>query len=119
MSYLLLIMEDRDRRRNRPAGAGRREYERMARFGEDLKARGVYRTSESLRSLSEGARISVRGGKRVVADGPFAESKEMVGGFFLLECRTREEAIATACECPAAEWATIEVREIGPCYDEG
>jgi len=40
----------------------------------------------------------------------------MVGGFFVLDCRTRDEAIAIAAQCPAAEWATVEVREIGPCY---
>ena len=81
------------------------------------KGRGVYKASESLRSVSEGVRIAVRGGKRVVADGPFAESKEMVGGFFLLDCRTREQAIAIAGECPATEWGTVEVREVGPCYE--
>jgi hypothetical protein len=51
-----------------------------------------------------------------VLDGPFAEAKEMVGGFFLLDCATREEAVAIARECPAAEWATVEVRATGPCY---
>jgi hypothetical protein len=40
----------------------------------------------------------------------------MVGGFFLLDCRTREQAIAIAGECPAIEWGTVEVREVGPCY---
>jgi len=118
MSYLLLIMEDGDRRRKRAAGVGRRECDRMTRFAEGLKARGICKASESLRSLSDGVRISVRGGSRVVADGPFAEAKEMVGGFFLLECPTREEAIAIACECPATEYATVELREIGPCYED-
>ena len=40
-----------------------------------------------------------------------------VGGFFLLDCETREQALSHAAECPAAEWATIEVREVGPCYE--
>ena len=52
----------------------------------------------------------------MVTDGPFAETKEVMGGFFLLTCETREEAIAIARECPAAQWATIEVRELGPCF---
>jgi hypothetical protein len=51
-----------------------------------------------------------------VLDGPFAEAKEMVGGFFLLDVATRDEAVAIAGQCPAAEWATVEVRSIGPCY---
>lgn len=50
-------------------------------------------------------------------DGPFAEAKEMIGGFFLLTCETQEEAIAVARECPAAAWATVEARELGPCYE--
>ena len=116
MPYLLLIMEHRDRRRNRSAEERRLEYERMTRFAEDLKGRGVYKASESLKPVSEGVRIAVRGGERIVADGPFAESKEMVGGFFLLDCRTKEQAIAIAGECPAIAWGTVEVREVGPCY---
>jgi hypothetical protein len=52
----------------------------------------------------------------VVRDGPFAEAKEMVGGFFLLTCETRDQALEIARACPAAEWATIEVRELGPCF---
>ena len=116
MSYLLLIMEDREARRNRSAEEGHLRYERMSRFVEDLKGRGVFKASESLRSLSDGVRIAARGGKRTVVDGPFAEAKEVVGGFFLLECRNREQAITIASECPATEWATIEVREVGPCY---
>jgi hypothetical protein len=49
-------------------------------------------------------------------DGPFAEAKELVGGFFLLDCDDEAQAIAIAGQCPAAQWATVEVRELGPCY---
>ena len=51
-------------------------------------------------------------------DGPFAEAKEMVGGFFLIDCKTRAEAVAIAQACPAAEWCTVEVRGVGPCYED-
>ena len=61
-------------------------------------------------------RVKVRDGKPMLIDGPFAESKEMVGGYFILDCATRDEAVAIASEVPAAEWATIEVREFGPCF---
>jgi hypothetical protein len=60
----------------------------------------------------------VRGGRPQDVDGPFAEAKEMVGGFFLLDCRSREEALAIAAQCPAAEWATVEVRALAPCYED-
>ncbi|NMG77355.1 dehydrogenase [Aromatoleum diolicum] len=88
----------------------------MLRFGEDLKARGLLIASESLQSDTEGVRVQVRDGKRTLIDGPFSESKEMVGGFFLLDCESRDQSVAIACECPAAEWATVEVRAFGPCY---
>ena len=61
-------------------------------------------------------RVRVRGGKRTAMDGPFSESKAMNGGYFIPDCDTREEAIAIAGEVPAAEWATVEVREFGPCF---
>jgi hypothetical protein len=118
MPYLLLIMEDRDRRRKRAPDEARGEYERMMRFGEGLRGRGLLKASDALKPDAGGVRITVRGGKRIVADGPFAESKEMVGGFFLLDCPTKEQAVAIAGECPATEWATVEVREVGTCYDD-
>ncbi len=93
-------------------------YARMLRFGEDLRTRGLLVASESLSSQSNAARVTVRGGKTSAVDGPFAEAKEMIGGFFLLSCKTWSEAVAIAAQCPAAEWATIEVRSTGPCYDD-
>ena len=73
---------------------------------------------ESLASQSGAVRVHKREGKPQLIDGPFAEAKEMVGGFFLLDCASLDEAVAIAPRCPAAEWATVEVRALGPCYDE-
>jgi hypothetical protein len=115
MSYMLLIVEPQGQRTTRRAQEGLGLYQRMLDYTESLKARGVLMASDSLRSAA--ARLSVRAGRRSVIDGPFAESKELVGGFFLLDCGTREQALRLAAECPAAEWATIEVREVGPCYE--
>jgi hypothetical protein len=117
MSYMLLIVEPRGQRQTRALEDGHAVYDRMLRYTDSLKARGVLVASDSLRHDSQGARLTVRDGKRTVIDGPFTESKEFVGGFFLLSVDTRAEALAFAGECPAAEWATVEVREVGPCYD--
>jgi hypothetical protein len=117
MSYMLLIVEPADLRRTRTEAEGRAIYERMANFSDSLKARGLLTLSESLKEDARGARVKVRGGKTSVVDGPFAEAKEMVGGILLLSCETREQAIAIAKECPAAASATIEVREVGPCFE--
>ena len=116
MAYLLLIVEPRGQRAERTPEEGQQAYAQMVRFGADLKARGLLKASESLRSDSDGVRVKLRDGKRTLRDGPFTESKEMVGGFFLLDCQTKEQAIAIASECPAAAWATVEVRELAPCY---
>ncbi len=115
MSYMLLIVEPQGQRGTRAPEEGSGLYQRMLDYTESLKARGVLLASDSLRSRA--ARLSMRAGRRNVLDGPFTESKELIGGFFLLDCATREQALGLAAECPAAEWATIEVREIGPCYE--
>ena len=115
MTYMLMLVEPVGQRRERGEAAGRAVYDRMLGFAESLKQRGVLRGVESLASLEQGARLQVRDGKARVLDGPFAEAKEMIGGFFLLDCDTKAEAVAIASECPAAEWAAVEVREIGSC----
>ena len=116
MPYLLLIHEPIGQRQARSRAEGEAVYERMLRFAGELKQRGVLRAVESLTSQDEAARVKVSQGRPQIVDGPFAEAKEMVGGFFLLDCAARDEAIAIARECPAAEWATVEVRATGPCY---
>ena len=116
MPYMLLIMEPTGQRAERGLAGGQQAYARMVQFGDGLKARGLLRASESLASTEQAVRLQVRAGQVRMVDGPFAETKEMVGGFFLLDCATREEALAIARECPAAEWATVEVREVAPCY---
>lgn len=116
MSYMLLIVEPPDQRREAGREEGERRYARMLGFAKDLQGRGKLIRTESLTSQADGVRISKRSGKTSTIDGPFAEAKEMVGGFFLLDCDSREEAIAIAQECPAAEWSTVEVRTLGPCF---
>lgn len=116
MSYMLLIVEPAGQRAARTEAEGRNLYDRMLEFSADLKSRGLLKISQSLRSDADGVRVQVRGGKKSLVDGPFTETKEMVGGFFLLDCETREQALEIAAACPAAEWATVEVRELGPCF---
>jgi len=117
MSYMLLIVEPEGQRAARGLEAGKQVYQRMLDYAAELKARGVLLATESLADTAEGVRLKVREGRRSIVDGPFAETKEMVGGFFLLNVATREEALALAAECPAAEWATLEVRRLAPCYE--
>ena len=116
MPYMLLIAEPPGQRAERGVEEGKKVYAQMLRFAEDLKARGVLRGVESLAGDATAARVQVREGRQRLVDGPFTEAKEMIGGFFIVDVATREEALAIAAECPAATWATIEVREVGPCW---
>src|ERR1700730_13714367 len=100
MSYMLLIVEPQGQRRGVSRGGGRASYGRMLEYTAGRKARGVLLGSNSLRA--ESVRLNMAGG-RSVTDGPFTESKEMIGGFFLLDCATREQALSFAAECPAAQ----------------
>lgn len=115
---MLLIHEPVGQRATRTEAEGREAYARMQAFGERLRAQGRLRAVESLAGAGSAVRVSAASGEMRRLDGPFAEAKEMLGGFFLLEGVTREEAIALAQQCPAAQWATVEVRALAPCYDE-
>lgn len=118
MSYMLLIVEPLGQRQARTEAEGRAAYQQMLDFAGELQREGVLLAVESLQSQDGAARVQVRAGRTQVVDGPFAEAKEMVGGFFLVNCATRDEALALARRCPAAEWCTVEVRATAPCYEE-
>ena len=116
MQYMLLILEPHGQRAARTDAEARAAYDRMLGYADELKSRGVLKAAQSLRTDTEGVRVKMRDGKRTLVDGPFSEAKEMVGGYFLVECASREDAVAIASAIPAAEWATVEVREFGPCF---
>ena len=118
MPHMLLMVEPVGQRSTRTVAEGEAAYASMVRFGEDLKARGLLLASESLQSTANAVRVNISGGRAHVLDGPFAEAKEMVGGFFLLATESRAEAVEIAKQCPAAQWLTVEVRGIGTCSDE-
>jgi len=116
MNVLLLIHEPHGQRAQRTQAQGQEAYNQMLGFAEELKKAGKLRAVESLASDDKGVRVQVRGGRARAVDGPFTEAKEMVGGFFLLDCADMAEAQAIAERCPAAAWATVEVRPVAPCY---
>ena len=117
-AYMLLMIEPPAQRASRTEAQGREVYARMQRFGEGLRQQGKLLAMESLASQASAVRVSGLDGNSRVLDGPFSEAKEMVGGFFMVDCASLDEAVAIARLCPAAEWATVEVRPIAPCYDD-
>lgn len=116
MKFMLMIVEPRGQREARSQDEGRALYAEMVEFGQRLAAREQLLASESLCPDSRGVRIQRRGDQASLVDGPFAEAREMVGGFFLIECDSRAEALEIAQTCPAVRFASVEVRECAPCY---
>jgi hypothetical protein len=84
----------------------------MMKYNEALREAGVLITLDGLHPPSMGARVSFPGGRPVVTDGPFAEVKEVLGGYWMIDVSCREEAIAWAKQCPASGNEVIEIRQV-------
>jgi len=89
----------------------------MMKYNESLQKAGVLVALDGLHPPSMGARVSFKGGKPKVTDGPFAEAKEVVGGYWIIEVKSREEAIQWASRCPGADNEVIEVRQVQDVAD--
>jgi hypothetical protein len=89
----------------------------MMKYNEALKEAGILITLDGLHPPSMGARVSFESGKPVVTDGPFTESKEVIGGYWMIDVESREEAIAWARRCPASSNETIEIRQVQEMSD--
>ena len=87
-------------------------FEAMGRFNEELRNAGVLLAGDGLKPSSQGKRIAFDGPGRRVIDGPFAETKEQIGGIFLVDCVDLDEAIEVASKIPTADHDTIEVRPV-------
>jgi hypothetical protein len=112
MRYLLLIYtEEAD-----PASVSRERqvevYEAYNRFTAEARERGVMLGGEALQQTTAATSVRVRDGKTLVTDGPFAETKEALGGFYLLDVKDLDEAIEFAAKLPGSWWGTVEVRPI-------
>jgi hypothetical protein len=87
-------------------------YQESAKLARDLQAAGQYRVSAPLHPVSTATTVRVREGKRLVTDGPFAETREQLGGFYMVDARNLDEAIAIAGRIPAARLGTVEIRPV-------
>jgi hypothetical protein len=84
----------------------------MMKYNDELKQAGVLVALDGLHPPSMGARVSFEGGKAKVTDGPFAEAKEVLGGYWMIDVKSKEEAIGWATRCPASANEIIEVRQV-------
>ena len=89
----------------------------MMKFNESLQKAGVLLALDGLHPPSMGARVSFAGGKPKVTDGPFAEAKEVLGGYWMIQVKSKEEAIAWASRCPGSPNEVIEVRQVQEMAD--
>jgi len=89
----------------------------MMKYNKALQEAGVLITLDGLHPPSMGARVSFAGGKPLVTDGPFTEVKEVLGGYWMIEVKSRDEAIAWARKCPASDNEVIEIRQVQEMSD--
>lgn len=109
MQYMLLIYLDE----NALNDTEREQcYAESARFAQQLNASGQYLVSSPLHPTSTATSLRVRDGKRLVTDGPFAETREQLGGFFLIDVQDLDQAIDIAGKIPAGKWGTVEIRPV-------
>jgi hypothetical protein len=114
MQYLLLIYGDESQLEGRTETEQKNIYGEYMELANSMRAKGQYVGGNRLDSISKATTVQVRGGKRLVTDGPFAETKEQLGGYFLVEANDLDEAIRLAERIPAARWGSVEVRPIIP-----
>ena len=89
----------------------------MMKYNESLQKAGVLLALDGLHPPSGGARVSFAGGKPKVTDGPFVEAKEVIGGYWMIQVKSREEAIEWASRCPASDNEVIEIRQVQEMSD--
>jgi hypothetical protein len=109
MKYAMLIYHDET-----ALSEAEREqcYRESAEYAQELDAGGRYLSAVPLHASSTATKVRVREGKRMVTDGPFAETREQLGGFFLVEAKDLDEAIDIAARIPGGRWGTVEIRPV-------
>jgi hypothetical protein len=117
--YLCLIYWDEHKLATLPADELNTLNAAHLDFNDELRRSGQYVEAEALHPSHISRLVRVKGGKRMITDGPFAEAKEVVAGFYLLEVRDEDEALEIAARIPSAAYATVEVRPVRQLEVEG
>ncbi len=117
MRFMMLVIPKDYQTAAPDAAPDAKVVERMTRYNEELAKAGVLLSLDGLKPPSAGVRISFAGGKPKVTDGPFAETKECVGGYWIIQVKSKEEAVEWAKRAPMPDGETIEVRQIQEIED--
>ena len=114
MQYLLLIHDDEATRSSLSDGERNAMFAEYGAFSQALREAGAYIDGNQLQPTATATTVRVRGGQQVVTDGPFAETKEALGGYYVIEAESIDEAIEWAAKVPSARFGTIELRPLVP-----
>ncbi len=112
MQYLLLIYSDEQQHASMDDVQSKAVLDRYLAFNKEAKGAGVFVGGDALQPTASATSVRVRNGERMVTDGPFAETKEQLGGYYLVDCDNLDDAIQWASKIPAAEHGTVEVRPV-------
>jgi len=112
MRYLLMICTDETTDAALSADEASARFAEYGVWMEDVTKRGLLQGGERLRPTTDATTVRVRDGETLTSDGPFAETKEQIGGYFLVDCKDLDEAIEVASKIPGAREGSIEVRPI-------
>ena len=112
MQYALTIYDDQTKWADAPPDAPRETAEAYGKLTDEMRAAGVFRAGEGLQPVTTATTVRVPNGERIVTDGPFAETKEQLGGYYVIEADGLDRALEAAKRCPGAQGGTIEVRPV-------
>lgn len=107
MKYIFLIYDDEKTAGNDPA-----IFEEYGKFTAEVQGNGMFQGGDPLHPTSTATTVRVRNSETLTTDGPFAETKEQLGGYYILDCKDLDEAIAYAAKIPSARFGSIEIRPI-------
>jgi hypothetical protein len=110
MKFMLLLNGDETTFNREPEPGAPKMSPEYEAYNEAMKKAGVWVEGNRLKATRHGARVRVRDGKSVVLDGPYADAKEQLGGYYMIDVPTLDEAVSWATRCPAAKFGTIDVR---------
>lgn len=117
MQYMILIYEDEKQFARLSEAEMNKVFADYMQYSKDLAAAGVLKGGAALQPVATATTVRVRGGKTATTDGPFAETKEQLGGYYLIDVPNLDEAIKWAAKCPGAPSGSVEVRPLGPCTE--
>jgi len=112
MRFMMLMIPGGYEKAAPDARPDAKAVEAMMKYNESLQKAGILLSLDGLHPLASGARVSFAGGKPKVTDGPFVETKEVLGGYWMIDVKSKEEAVEWAKRCPASANETIEIRQV-------